>query len=105
MITQSMDYVPFDLKHLRCIVYEYKPGKIEKFERALERTVKTVLSGSRPPTLQYELTTPTLWGRTTEMFFVPSRYPTRLRRGVPRGVQTAGSVRLWRPLGVQIASM
>jgi hypothetical protein len=46
MITQSMDYVPFDLKHLRCIVYEYKPGKIDKFENALEKTVKTVLSST-----------------------------------------------------------
>ena len=44
MITQSMDYVPFDLRHLRCIVYEFKPGKIGNFERALERTVQTVLS-------------------------------------------------------------
>jgi len=32
MITQSMDHVPFDLKHLRCIVYDYKPGSIAKFE-------------------------------------------------------------------------
>lgn len=50
MITQSMDYVPFDLKHLRCIVYEFKPGKIEKFESTLEKTVQNVLSSipSRP---------------------------------------------------------
>ncbi|MDT7807994.1 MAG: two-component system, NtrC family, nitrogen regulation response regulator NtrX [Acidobacteriota bacterium] len=50
MITQSMDYVPFDLKHLRCIVYEFKPGKIEKFESTLEKTIQNVLSSipSRP---------------------------------------------------------
>jgi len=46
MLTQSMDYVPFDLRHLRCIVYQYKPGSIEKFESALKRTVRRVLSSS-----------------------------------------------------------
>lgn len=50
MITQSMDYVPFDLRHLKCLVYEYKPGRIEAFEAALEKTVKTVLSGTPPGT-------------------------------------------------------
>jgi|ERR1043165_248328 hypothetical protein len=44
MITQSIDYVPFDLRHLRCIVYEYKPAAIARFEDALTRTVRTVLS-------------------------------------------------------------
>jgi energy-coupling factor transporter ATP-binding protein EcfA2 len=51
MITQSMDFVPFDLKHLRCIVYDYKPNRIEQFEAALEKTVKTVLSSSQAPSL------------------------------------------------------
>lgn len=46
MITQSMDHVPFDLKHLRCIVYEYKPGKINKFENSLEKTINRVLSST-----------------------------------------------------------
>jgi hypothetical protein len=46
MITQSMDYVPFDLRHLRCIVYEFKPGSINKFEDALEKTVQRVLSST-----------------------------------------------------------
>jgi hypothetical protein len=46
MITQSMDFVPFDLKHLRCIVYDYKPGRIGKFEDSLEKTVKRVLSST-----------------------------------------------------------
>jgi hypothetical protein len=46
MITQSIDYVPFDLKHLRCIVYEYKPGKINKLEIALEKTVSRVISST-----------------------------------------------------------
>ena len=54
LITQSMDHVPFDLRHLRCLVYEYKPGRIETFEADLEKTVKTVLS-STPPGARMEL--------------------------------------------------
>lgn len=46
MLTQSMDFVPFDLRHLRCIVYNYKPNDIKRFEMALERTVRTVLSST-----------------------------------------------------------
>lgn len=46
MLTQSMDFVPFDLRHLRCIVYEYKPKEIERLEKTLEKTVRTVLSAS-----------------------------------------------------------
>lgn len=46
MLTQSMEFVPFDLRHLRCIVYEYKPSDIERFETILERTVRTVLSST-----------------------------------------------------------
>jgi replication-associated recombination protein RarA len=48
MLTQSMEFVPFDLRHLRCIVYEFKPKDIERLEVALERTVKTILSGTGP---------------------------------------------------------
>jgi hypothetical protein len=46
MITQSMDYVPFDLKHLRCIVYDYKPGSIARFEQILEKTIRRVLEST-----------------------------------------------------------
>ena len=46
MLTQSMDYVPFDLRHRRCIVYDFKPKAIERFERALEKTVRTVISST-----------------------------------------------------------
>ncbi len=46
ILTQTMDFVPFDLRHLRCIVYSYKPSEIKKLEKALERTVGTVLSSS-----------------------------------------------------------
>ena len=48
MLTQSMDFVPFDLRHLRCVVYSYKPNEIESFETALERTVTTILSSEGP---------------------------------------------------------
>lgn len=46
MLTQSMDYVPFDLRHRRCIVYDYKPKAIDRFERALEKTIRTVISST-----------------------------------------------------------
>ncbi len=52
MIAQSIEqYVPFDLKHLRCIEYQFKPGEIEKFQQALRRTIQTVVSSvpSWPP--------------------------------------------------------
>jgi len=43
MITQSIDDVPFDLKHLRCIEYEYKPHAIKSFTDALIKTLNNVL--------------------------------------------------------------
>ena len=54
MIAQSMEYVPFDLRHLRCIVYEYKPERIEEFERRLEVTVRRVLSSRPAPSARVE---------------------------------------------------
>ena len=33
LITQSMADVPFDLRHLRCIVYEYVPRGMATFEQ------------------------------------------------------------------------
>jgi len=48
MLTPSMEFVPFDLPHLRSIVYEYKPANIGKLEEALERTVKRVLTSTFP---------------------------------------------------------
>jgi hypothetical protein len=46
MLSQSIDFVPFDLRHLRCIVYTYTPPGAKKLEQALERTIKTVVSTS-----------------------------------------------------------
>lgn len=43
IITQSMDFIPLDLRHLRCIIYEFKPNMIKKFEETLVKTINTVL--------------------------------------------------------------
>ena len=40
--TQSMDDVPFDLKHYRCIIYEYTPRGCKAFEQKLEGTLRFV---------------------------------------------------------------
>ena len=44
LITQSMEDVPFDLRHLRCIVYEYTPRSIKNFEDDLKNTVLSILA-------------------------------------------------------------
>lgn len=44
LITQSMDDVPFDLRHLRCIVYEYTPRGIKNLEDNLKNTVLSILA-------------------------------------------------------------
>lgn len=44
LITQSMDDVPFDLRHLRCIVYDYTPKGIKNLEKNLENTIINILS-------------------------------------------------------------
>ena len=44
LITQSMDDVPFDLKHLRCIVYEYTPRGIKNLEDNLKSTALNILA-------------------------------------------------------------
>ena len=46
MLSQSIDFVPFDLRHLRCIVYTYTPRGRTHLEQALERTIKTLLSSA-----------------------------------------------------------
>lgn len=42
LITQTMDDVPFDLKHLRCIVYEYTPKGIKLLETNLTNTINNI---------------------------------------------------------------
>jgi hypothetical protein len=48
MITQSIDDVPFDLKHLRCVEYEYKPHEVRTFTDALVKTLNNVLQTPAP---------------------------------------------------------
>jgi hypothetical protein len=43
LITQSMDDVPFDLKHLRCIVYEYTPRGCKMLEDNLTNTIRQII--------------------------------------------------------------
>jgi hypothetical protein len=40
IITQSMDDVPFDLKHYRCIVYSYTPRGCKELQEKLEATIR-----------------------------------------------------------------
>ena len=47
LVTQSLDFVPFDLRHLRCLVYDFKPKKISEFEDKLFKTIKTVIESGR----------------------------------------------------------
>jgi hypothetical protein len=43
LITQSMDDVPFDLRHLRCISYSLGPSGLRKLRADLEATVSQLL--------------------------------------------------------------
>jgi hypothetical protein len=43
LVTQTMDDVPFDLRDLRCIIYEYTPRGCIQLEEALERTLQTTI--------------------------------------------------------------
>jgi hypothetical protein len=40
IITQKIDDVPFDLKHHRCIIYEYTPRGCAKLEERLSATIR-----------------------------------------------------------------
>ena len=46
LITRSMDFVPFDLKTIRCIVYEFTPRGIQKLEKQLEETIRAVMKSA-----------------------------------------------------------
>jgi hypothetical protein len=43
LMTQKPEDVPFDIQHLRYIVYAYTPPGMRKFEAELEATVRTLL--------------------------------------------------------------
>lgn len=44
LITQTMDDVPFDLRYIRCIEYEFTPRGMKQFEVGLERTLVHILA-------------------------------------------------------------
>lgn len=44
LITQNKDDVPFDLRHLRYIDYEYTPRGMKEFEKRLTETIKSELA-------------------------------------------------------------
>jgi len=40
LMSQSIDDIPFDLRHRRCIVYEYTPRGMQAFTRALVESIR-----------------------------------------------------------------
>jgi hypothetical protein len=47
LIAQSVDDVPFDLRHRRVLVYQFTPRGMAKFEKDLDDAVKSVLRETR----------------------------------------------------------
>jgi hypothetical protein len=45
LISQTLDDVPFDLRHMRVLIYDYTPGGCKKLEFAIVENVKHILSG------------------------------------------------------------
>jgi len=43
LLTQSMDFVPFDLKALRCIVYEFTPRGVRLLAKRLSDTIEALM--------------------------------------------------------------
>lgn len=43
LLTQSMDFVPFDLKSLRCIIYEFTPRGVQSLEKGLSGTIAALM--------------------------------------------------------------
>jgi hypothetical protein len=44
LITQNEDDVPFDLRHIRYITYEYTPSGMTAFESALAKTLQNLVT-------------------------------------------------------------
>ena len=44
LITQNEDDVPFDLRHIRYITYEYTPPGMVSFEASLTKTIQNIAS-------------------------------------------------------------
>ncbi len=43
LMAQSIDDVPFDLRHRRILLYEYSPRGCKKLEKALQENILTML--------------------------------------------------------------
>jgi hypothetical protein len=46
LLSQSMDFVPFDLKSLRCIEYEFTPRGTQQLEKAISATTEALMQHS-----------------------------------------------------------
>lgn len=46
LITQSMDFVPFDLKTIRCIVYDFTPRGMQEFQKTLSKTIAATMKAA-----------------------------------------------------------
>ena len=44
LIAQTIDDIPFDIRHLRVIVYEYTPRGMQDFEKTLEQSIRSELN-------------------------------------------------------------
>lgn len=47
LVSQTMDDIPFDLRHLRTIVYKYTPRGMKQFETDLGETIESALESPR----------------------------------------------------------
>ena len=47
LIAQNVDDMPFDVRHMRTIAYEFTPRGMQSFETVLEKTLATELKRSR----------------------------------------------------------
>jgi hypothetical protein len=43
LLTQSMDFVPFDLKSMRCILYDFTPRGVQNLEKGLSATIQALM--------------------------------------------------------------
>jgi hypothetical protein len=56
ILTQSMEDVPFDLRHLRCLIYTQSPGGLKKLRGEIKREIgKLVKSTSRFRVMEHQL--------------------------------------------------
>lgn len=54
LVTQSIEDVPFDLRHIRNIVYEYTPRGMQKFEASLQNTLQFILEQPKTSMEQFK---------------------------------------------------